>query len=83
MLGRGFGQCRLAPFFVKEPTLGRTEHDMQRDASNFRVARRRMELVGLEPTASSLPARRYYQLSYSPEFVICRHSNARETAVRG
>ena len=29
-----------------------------------------VELVGLEPTTSSLPARRYFQLSYSPERVI-------------
>ena len=27
---------------------------------------RRVELVGLEPTTSCMPCRRYFQLSYSP-----------------
>ncbi len=37
-----------------------------------------VELVGLEPTASSLPATRSAQLSYSPgKFVLLRKVNAR------
>jgi hypothetical protein len=33
-------------------------------------ARWGMELAGLEPATSSLPARRYFQLSYSPKLVV-------------
>ncbi len=40
-----------------------------------------MELVGLEPTTSTVPPWRYYQLSYSPELVIDGHSNARQLTV--